>query len=206
MSAAGPFDPCCAGRARAGGSWSYGASMRFDRIFEDIEGRFDHEEREELRAVSEDLTRAERAQVTLADRLRAAGDRPVLLHLGQDVRVHGVVQEVGPDWVLLRRRAASDRALVPLGRIAMAEGLGPRARPAEEASPQLQLAGMLRHVARDRSLVRLETEAGSLAGRLAGVGADALELLSTPTGESSPVPGSARVTVALAALRLVLLP
>lgn len=188
-----------------GAPGNYGALMRFDRIFEDIEGRFDHEEREELRAIAEDLTRAERAQVTLADRIRAAAGRPVVLHLGAGLRVRGEVEEVGPDWVLLRREAA-DRALVPLSAVAMAEGLGSRARPDEQGSARLQLAGMLRHAARDRDLVRLETEVGTVVGRLAAVGADALELLSTPTGESSPVPGTARVVLALSSLRLVLLP
>src|SRR5690625_1065819 len=83
--------------------------MRFDRIFGDLEGRFVHQEQEEIRAVSEELARAERAQLALADRLRAAGDRPITIHLEQDLRVTGSVEEVGWDWLELREQASGAR-------------------------------------------------------------------------------------------------
>jgi hypothetical protein len=94
---------------------------------------------------------------------------------------------------------------VPLGAIGIVEGLSSRARPAEESlrSP-LGLGSVLREIARDRSVVRLETTAGTVLGRIAAVGADALDVLSLPTGESSSVPGSARLTVTTASLLAVL--
>jgi hypothetical protein len=168
--------------------------MRFERIFEDLEGRLEHHEQQEVRAVSEDLARAERAQLTLADRLR-----------GAEERLSGTVQEVGAEWVGLRESRSAQRAVVPLGAIGIVEGLSSRARPAEESlrSP-LGLGSVLREIARDRSVVRLETTAGTVLGRIAAVGADALDVLSLPTGESSSVPGSARLTVTTASLLAVL--
>ena len=62
----------------------------------------DHEAlRDAVRAVSEDLTRAELAQLTLADRFRGAEGHRLTLHLGATLRVSGTVQEVGSDWVVL---------------------------------------------------------------------------------------------------------
>src|SRR5690625_7783485 len=90
--------------------------MRFDRIFEDLEGRFVHQEQEEIRAVSEELARAERAQLALADRLRAAGDRPITIHLEQDLRVTGPVEEVGWEWLELREQARGATVMVPPAR------------------------------------------------------------------------------------------
>lgn len=182
---------------------AYSGFMRFERIFEDLEGQFAHQQQEELRAVSEELARAERAQLTLADRLRGAGERPVTVHVGDGLRLSGVVREVGADWVALRDRAAD--SLVPLAAIAFVEGLPTRARPAEDSlhSP-LGLGSVLRGIARDRSVVRLETAAGTVIGRIAAVGADALDVNTLPTGETSSVPGSTRLTVTTASLRAVL--
>lgn len=179
--------------------------MRFERIFEDLEGRLEHHEQEELRAVSEDLARAERAQLTLADRLRGAGERVVTVHVGAGLRLVGTVQEVGEGWVALRESRSAQSAVVPLHAIGILEGLSSRARPAEESlrSP-LGLGSVLREIARDRSVVRLETTAGVVLGRIAAVGADTLDVLSLPTGETSGVPGSARLTVATASLLAVL--
>src|SRR5690625_3376272 len=84
----------------------------------------------------------------------------------------------------------------------MIAGLSDRARPREEAlRPPRSLGSVLRGIARDRGVVRLETRAGRLTGRIATVGADALDVDQLPTGErSSSVTGAARLTVAMSAL------
>src|SRR5690625_7281995 len=84
----------------------------------------------------------------------------------------------------------------------MIAGLSDRARPREEAlRPPRSLGSVLRGIARDRGVVRLETRAGRLTGRIAAVGADALDVDQLPTGErSSSVTGAARLTVAMSAL------
>ncbi|MGP5077471.1 hypothetical protein ACTXKZ_05355 [Brachybacterium alimentarium] len=179
--------------------------MRFERIFDDLEGRFEHQEREEMRAVAEDLARAERAQLSLADRLRGAGRSVLTLHVGTDLRLEGLVEEVGEAWVALRDPENSQRAVIPMPAVSLVQGLPARARPAEESllSP-LGLGSVLRAIARDRSIVRLETAAGRIMGRIAAVGADSLDVQSLPTGEHGAVPGSVRVTVAMAALLAVI--
>lgn len=178
--------------------------MRFERFFEDLEGRFAHHQQEEARAVSEDLTRAEQAQLTLADRLRGAQDHRLTFHLADSLVVSGTVQEVGAEWVALAGEGGGRRAVIPLTAVALLEGLPLRARPAEDSlhSP-LGLGSVLREIARDRTMVRLETVGGSVTGRIAAVGADALDLRPLPTGESSAVAGSARLMVAFSALRVV---
>lgn len=180
---------------------AYSGRMRFERIFEDLEGQFAHHREEEIRAVSEELTRAERARLTLADRLRGAQQRRLTLHLATAVRVAGIVQEVGPDWVVLSDGAGTARAVVPLAAVGVIDGLSPRARPAEESllSP-LGLGAVLREIARDRSVVRCETTAGTLVGRIAAVGADSLDLRPVPTGESTVASGSSLLTIATSAL------
>lgn len=179
--------------------------MRFERIFEDLEGRFAHHEQQEMRAVSEDLTRAERAQLTLADRLRGAGAQLLTLHVGSGLRLSGTVDEIGADWVTLREGAGGQRTVVPLRAIVIVHGLPTRARlPEESLRSPLGLGSILREIARDRSIVRLETLAGGVIGRIAAVGADTLDLQALPTGEPVLVPGSERLTVAISALQAVL--
>lgn len=179
--------------------------MRFDRIFEDLEGQFVHQEQEEMRAVSEDLTRAERAQVTLAERLRAAGDRPITAHLGHELRVTGSVEEIGSDWLELRDRTDGARLIVRSASISLISGLPDRARLlGESVRPPQSLRSVLRSMARDRGVVRVETTAGRLTGRIATVGADAMDMYQLPTGEvSSSGAGSARLTVVMSALLAV---
>src|SRR5699024_7696198 len=169
-----------------------------------LEGQFAHHQQEEARAVSEDLTRAEQAQLTLADRLRGAEGRRLTLHLGGAVRVSGVVREggaqwvafaadgggrgaggplggrgVGGQWVALVADSGGRSAVVPLAAVVMLEGLPSRARLAEDsASSARGLGSVLREIARDRSMVHLETAGGAVTGRIAAVGADALDIRS----------------------------
>ena len=140
--------------------------MRFERIFEDLEGRFAHHEQQEMRAVSEDLARAERAQLTLADRLRGAGTQLLTLHVGSGLRLSGSVDEIGADWVTLRDGPGGQRTVIPLGAIVLVHGLPTRARlPEESLLSPLGLGSVLREIARDRTIVRLETTVGGVIGR-----------------------------------------
>ncbi|GAA1334077.1 hypothetical protein GCM10009592_29160 [Brachybacterium rhamnosum] len=176
--------------------------MRFERIFEDIEGRHAHEQREEMRALAEDLTRAERSQLLLADRMRAAIGARLVLHLRGGRRIGGRLTEATDGWVLLTEGGA--RRLVPLPAVGMVEGLGARARPrAEGAAPEQSLTSVLRALARDRGVVRVTTIAGEVTGRISTVGADALDLRTVPTGEAGAASGPGSITVALGGLLLV---
>lgn len=183
---------------------AYSGGMRFDRIFEDLEGQFAHHQQEEVRAVSEDLARAEQAQLTLADRLRGAQACRLTFHLGTALRLSGTVQGVGPEWVELAAEGGGRRTVLPLSAVSMVEDLPSRARPAEESllSPR-GLGSVLREIARDRSVVQVEIVSGSVVGRIAAVGADALDLRSLPTGEAAGISSTGRITVPFAALQAV---
>ena len=180
----------------------YSEPMRFERIFEDIEGRHAHEQREEMRALAEDLTRAERSQLLLADRMRAVIGAQLVLHLRGGRRIGGRLTEATDGWILLVE--GGTRRLVPLPAVGMVEGLGARARLRDEgAAPEQSLASVLRALARDRGVVRVTTLAGEVTGRIAAVGADALDLRTVPTGETGATSGPGSITVALGGLLLV---
>ncbi|MEE1616918.1 hypothetical protein [Brachybacterium sp. J153] len=175
-----------------------------DRLLDDLSGRLAHQEREEMLAVSEDLARAERAQLTLADRLRASLDRPVVLQLSESLRLSGRVEEVSSSWMTLREDGAGRASLVPLTAIVLLEGLSARARPLEESALAPRgLGAMLRGMARDRATVRVETRSGGITGRIADVGAELIDVVSLPTGERSSVPGSSRLSVVLSSILAV---
>lgn len=183
----------------------YSDAMRFERIFEDLEGRFEHHEREQMRAVSEDLTRAERADLTMADQLRGNLGREIIVHAGTALRLTGIIEATGQDWLELRDSSASSRVVIPFAAIGMVQGLSGRARPEpSSALPAPRLSSLLRSLARDRAVVRIETTAGSVTGRIAAVSADSLDVHSLPTGEHATVPGSARISVMTSAVQAVI--
>lgn len=176
-----------------------------DGMFEDLEGRLAHLEDQQMRATAEDLARAERSQVALVDRLRAAEGLPLVVHLAVGGSVEGPVAEIGRTWMMLgREHDRGARAVIPLSQVTSIEGLPARARPAP-ASPlgARPLTSVLRRIARDRSLVRVQTPAATLPGRLASVGEDFVDIVSLPTGERGAVAGGGISTIPLAAIVLV---
>lgn len=173
-------------------SVTYRGGMRWDALFADMELQIDAAASRELAAQAADLTRAERASVRLADRLRAGTDRPVRLALRNDVGIGGVVVDVGATWVLVR----DDRVehLVPLLAVASVAGLGSAAAPPPGAVLRgLGLGHVLRALSRDRQVVRVVGGGRTLLGRVDAVGADHLDLVGVypdsgrPTGDSTLV-------------------
>lgn len=179
--------------------------MDFDRIFDDLEGRLVHLEGEELRATSEELARAERAQVTLEDRFRAAVGTDLTLRLTEGTDVVGTLAESGPEWLWLELRESAGRALVPVAAVDLVIGLTLRARPAPPSRRRPpSLASRLRELARDREVLRIETSSGAVRGRIETVGQDAVDVIGRPADDG---PGSGRGThlsIPLRSLQLVL--
>lgn len=170
-------------------SAAYRGGMRWDALFADMELQLDAAEARERAAQVADLTRAERASVRLADRLRAGTGGPVRLALRNDVGVDGVVTDVGTTWVLVR----DDRVehLVPLPAVVSVAGLGSAAAPPPGAVLRgLGLGHVLRALSRDRQVVRVLGGARTMLGRIDAVGADHLDLVGVypdsgrPTGDS----------------------
>jgi hypothetical protein len=159
----------------------YSGPMRFDRMFEDLEGQMDHLEGEQRRAMTEDLTRAERAQISLLDRLRDQGERPLVVHLRGSLVIRGRLDEVGEDWIRLDADRGGEQIWVPLGMLIALEGLSPRARPHEDSPLRPRsLSSELRSLGRDRVTVRVETTLGAVSGRIATVGSDVLDVIPSP--------------------------
>jgi hypothetical protein len=178
----------------------YRGSMRWSALFADMEAQLDAAGQLGRDQAVADLTRAERASVAIADRLRACAGMDVRLSLRDGTRVVGVVRDVGPAWFLLADNAREH--LVPFSAVAMVAGLPDiSAPPASVVLRRLGLGHALRAVARDRTVVRVLTTAGETVGRIDGVGADHVDVAlvhpdsGRPTGE--------RHTVALGALVLV---
>ncbi len=170
--------------------------MRWHALFADLELQLDAAQARDLLDDVPDLTRAERAGVDLAARLRAHdGEVVVTVHGGHVFR--GAPADVGAAWLLLAD--GTREHLIPFGAIAVVGGLGDVAAPAQDAvRSRLRLGHALRAVARDRAVVRVLTTAGSLVGRVDAVGTDHLDLaLVRPDDER---PSGARCALGWSAL------
>ncbi|GEA83473.1 hypothetical protein CWIS_00645 [Cellulomonas sp. A375-1] len=150
--------------------------MRWEALFADLEAGLDAAAAQDLRDEVAELTRAERAQVRLADRLRASRATPLRLVLRDGQSVDGVVVDTAPQWVLLAPDPVR-RALVPVPAVTAVVGLAPYAAPsAGEVERRLALGHALRALARDRTAVRVDADGVSVSGRLERVGADHVDV------------------------------
>lgn len=156
---------------------------RWEHLFADLEAQLAAGRADEARWDVAELTRAERARVSLADRLRGAVGTRVRLVTAPEEPLAGVVAEAAAQWVLLDL-GSGRRAVVPTRAIRTVEGLGPRAAPpAGRLESALGLGHVLRALARDRVVVTVRTDVGVLVGRLDRVGADHVDL--TPEGQAA---------------------
>lgn len=164
--------------------------MRWNRLFDDLEAQLARQARQELEAEVVEHTRAERGQVSLADRFTGGLGSVVRLKvwgLGWlDVRV----ADVGDGWILCEGQGdGTSRArelLVPTAAVLGVAGAAERAdaRPSV-ASRRFGLAHALRAVSRDRAPVRVHDRGGDhLTGTIDRVLADHLDLSRHADDES----------------------
>jgi hypothetical protein len=176
-----------------------GEPTRWELLFADLEARLAAQEQAEREGTVADLTRAEQASIGVAERLRAVVGGPVRVELLDGETLEGRVQRVAATWLLLDGRGASGSAqhLVPLAAIAAVVGVGRRASPSTSRSDMLGLGTVLRGLQRDRARVLVRTPAGTLAGRIARVGSDHLDLddVERPGSPARLVPFSAVLRV-----------
>lgn len=169
--------------------------MRWEALFEDLQGQLEAAERAEDDELVAQLTEAEMGGTTLADRLRARLGADVRLRLRSGTDVTGTVLDAAPQWLLLRD-AQEHRHLVPTEAVQAAWPLGPVAPDAGTVERRLRVTHVLRALAREGAPVRVSCDAGDYTGWLTRVGADHVDVRP----ES---PATAAVTVALAAVVLV---
>jgi hypothetical protein len=149
--------------------------VRWDDLFADLESQWEAEQRRELDAEVADRTRRERAVVGLADRLAAAGSRPLAVTVRDGSRLRGKVVDVGDGWFLLGE-SARPPALVPTAAVTAVTGLAARA-VAGTLGRSFGLGYALRGLSRDRCVVTVVDVAGTTStGTIDAVGADHLDL------------------------------
>ncbi len=168
--------------------------MRWDRLFTDLEARFDELVDAEAAAESADRERVAVGAVRATQRLAGSIDRPIRVRLAGGASVSGVLRSVGPDWLLVTEGQGRD-CVVALVAVTAVEGLTAATGPEISGfALRLDLRRALRGLARDRSPVAVAMTgwaagtagpgtgaygpigAGELTGTIDRVGADFIEM------------------------------
>ncbi len=156
--------------------------MRWEGLFDDLEGQLAAEERRERDDEVAERTRRERALVTLEARLAAAAGSGIRLRLVDGTRVDGLLDDRGRDWVLVRT-VDGQGVLVPIASVVALTALQREAGDPGTAR-RFGLGYALRALARDRATVAVNLAGGgpALVGTIDAVGADHLDLAEHPEG------------------------
>jgi hypothetical protein len=182
-------------------------SVRWERLFDDLEGQYDEAERLEMSAEVADRTRRELARLRLTDRARLAIGSVLNIGLGRAGPLNGQLLAAGPDWLLVRADNGPE-CLVALSAVDWVAGLSGLAVEPESVGAvqaRLDLGYALRRIAQDRSPVTVVLrDGGQLTGTIDRVGADHVDLAVHPLDEPRR-PGSVTAvrTVLIAALAMV---
>jgi hypothetical protein len=174
--------------------------MRWDELFDDLEGQLEQELAAERADVLAEEERLRLGRLSLRDRIlaiAAGGDELVtVLRDGRELRL--VVTSSGRDWVagsITSGGRQRRQCVLPLAAVAsvlprgsqLAESLGAEPESAErervELSLRLGLAFVLRDLARRRIPVDLALACGGLHGTIDRIGRDHLDLAEHPAGE-----------------------
>lgn len=195
--------------------------MRWDHLFDDIEGQLERE----LSAEEQDLVAEEErlrlGRLALRDRLRALHDSstdPLSITLTTGVRLLIVVEGFGRDWVsadVIDGPVGRGQCLVPIaaiasigltpGRVAASLDAEPDARAEASLALRLGLPFVLRDLCRRRRAVELVTAHATTRGTIDRVGRDHLDLAVHEPGSPRRVGQVTEVVVVpLASLVLVL--
>jgi hypothetical protein len=176
--------------------------MRWQALFDDLEGQLEAAEAAELQAEVAHRTRREVALLSVVDRLRPVEGHPVAVSVFGAGTVHARLLDTGVDWLLLEENGARE-VLVPLPAVLGVSGVGARSEApgaGGEVARRLDLRWALRGLARSRAGVSVVLRDGSaVTGTLDRVGADHVEVAEHP-------PGEARRAGSVRQVRLVPLP
>lgn len=161
--------------------------MRWERLFADLEARFEELADEQALAELAERQRHAAGRVTLVQRCIGALDTQVRLLLRGGTEVAGQLLRVGPDWLLLAAGAGQD-LLIALDAVEIVRGLTDRTgQPLAAVETRCDLRLALRGLARDRApaIISIGRDAGStdIAGTIDRVGADFIEVAHHPVWE-----------------------
>ncbi|MGL4744935.1 MAG: hypothetical protein ACRCXL_11180 [Dermatophilaceae bacterium] len=158
--------------------------MRWEALFDDLEGQLAAEARRVLDGEVAERTRRERALVGVEERFASSVGTVVRLGLVGGARADGEVRDHGDGWVLFTAHPAGHDLLVPLASVATVGGLSEVAAPAGTAR-RFGLGYAVRALARDRAAVAILLRGGgSVLGTIDVVGADYLTVAEHAEGEA----------------------
>ncbi|WP_203749010.1 hypothetical protein [Cellulomonas chitinilytica] len=153
--------------------------MRWEAVFADMEAQLDAARAAERHVQVAELTRAERATVGLADRVRASRGSRVRLLVQTGEGIEGELVDSATEWLLVAPSPVQ-QVLVPVGAVAAVSGLVAHgAPPVGAAERRLGLGHALRALARDRVTVRVSARGAEVVGRIERVWSDHLEVGAT---------------------------
>ncbi|SEE99152.1 hypothetical protein [Ruania alba] len=151
--------------------------MRWDDVFSDLQAEFDEALRSEDEAEIAELVRAEVAGISLADRCRARRGQELTVRLCDGSDRSGLVLEANRAWLLLG--AGERRVLVPIDAVVLAWPLASAAPEPGVVEARAGLGRALRALAQNGTEVLVRTVAGDHRGRLARVGADHCDVITS---------------------------
>lgn len=156
--------------------------MRWERLFDDLQGQFAAADSADLAGEVSERTRIEQSRVHLADRLRAGLGLPVTIGCGGE-QLEGTLLRVTPNAVLLE--LTTGEAVVLLAAVTSVSGLGRAvAEPAGVVDSRSSVRQLLRAIAADRAPVQVRlTDGTDVTGTIDAVMADAVELAEHPLDE-----------------------
>jgi hypothetical protein len=185
------------------GEW---CGVRWEDLFEDLEGQAESWERADRDAEVADRTRSEVGQLTLLNRLRSNEGRGVSIRLIGGLSVSGMLVRLGVDWMLL---ACPHEVVVPIAAVATASNL-----PWDAVSPhgvgavasRLTLSSVFRAMAVDRARVTVVLrDQATVSGTPDRVGRDFVDLAVHHEDEAPRAAAvSMRTTVAYEAISAVM--
>lgn len=141
---------------------------RWDALFADLSGEWEGEQARDLDAEVRDRTAAERARLTLADRLVAHRGATVTVRTGAGA-VRGSIADAAADWLLV------GDTLVPLTAVQSVTGLGAAAtEPDARPRARLSLGYALRRL--DGDVVCALVDGRTVRGTIERVGRDHLDV------------------------------
>lgn len=155
--------------------------MRWDRLFLDLEHRFDREAEIELAAEAADEARARQAALTLADRLAQAGVAVVRTRVGATVRLQ--LEVIGADWIAGHEIEGAARLLIPMAAIEWARIEAAGVGPPPDRRGRIRLTHTLRELGRRRSAVEITLPTDRPTGTIDRVAEDHLDLAVHPLDE-----------------------
>lgn len=194
--------------------------IRWDRLFADLEGRFEELAAADDAAESADRERVAAGGIGMTQRLSGSIGAAIRLRLAGGPMIGGSLSAVGPDWLLLAEGHGRE-CLVALDAVTVVEGLSSVTAPALRGlALRLDLRRALRGLSRDRSPVSLALAgwapgadgatgpagaagSGEIAGTIDRVGADFVEIAVHAAWE--PRRAAAVRSVALVPLSAVML-